>query len=254
MTPIIEARDVTMHIPVYGMHSRSFRQVLFRRHTGGPIADDGIMVVKALQNLSFSASKGDRIGLIGHNGAGKTTLLRLLAKVYEPTAGRVSVTGRISALLSTNLGMDMEGNAYENIVNVGLLLGMSYNEIKAKTEEIAEFTELGDYLNLPVRTYSSGMQLRLTFAIVTAIEPDVLLLDEGFGAGDARFAARAQNRVNSLIEKTNVMVLATHSMEMVRSFCNKVVLLEQGRPLFFGDANTGIDMYQRLNEESLESS
>jgi ABC-type polysaccharide/polyol phosphate transport system ATPase subunit len=244
---VIDVQDVSMHIPVYGMHVRSFRQVLFRRHTGGPIADDGVLVVKALQNVSFHAEAGDRIALIGHNGAGKTTMLRLLAGIYTPTAGAVKVQGRVSSLLSTNLGMDMEADAYENIYNVGLMLRMSPDEIRAKTDEIAEFTELGDYLNLPVRTYSSGMQLRLSFAIVTAIEPDVLLLDEGFGAGDARFAMHAQRRVNALIQRTNVMVLATHSEEMAKEFCNKALLLDQGQVAAAGPIAEVYGVYNRAN-------
>ncbi len=244
----VEFNDVSLHIPIYGMHSRSFRQVLFRRHTGGPIAEDGILIVKALQDVSFHLERGDRIALIGHNGAGKTSILRLLAGVYEPTAGRVHVEGRISALLSSNLGMDMEADAYENIFNVGLLLGMPVKAIRAKTEEIAEFTELGEYLHLPVRTYSAGMQLRLTFAIITAIEPDVLLLDEGFGAGDARFAARAEKRVNALIERTNVLVLATHSESMAMQFCNKGLLLDQGRVVAYGTVEDVLEAYHRANQ------
>ena len=235
-----------MNIPVYGMHSRSFRQVLFRRHTGGAILEDGTIFVKALVDVSFSAEKGERVALIGHNGAGKTTMLRLLAGVYAPTSGEVAVQGRISALLNIGLGMDLEANGYENIMHVGLMLRMTADEIKSKMDEIAEFTELGDYLNLPVRTYSSGMQLRLSFAIVTSIKPEVLLLDEGFGTGDARFTTRAQKRVNVLIESSHALVLATHSEDLAKQFCNRGLLLNEGCAVAFGPINEVFETYREL--------
>lgn len=239
----IKVEDVSLDIPIFGMHSRSFRQVLLRRHVGGPIVSDGVTVVRALRDVSFEARAGDRIALIGHNGAGKTTMLRLLAGVYRPTAGTIAVEGKSSALLNTGLGLDPEGDAFENIVNMGLLLGMSYGEIRRKTDSIAAFTELGDYLRLPVRTYSAGMLMRLSFAVITAIEPEVLLLDEGFGAGDARFARRAKERVDGLIERTNIMVLASHSEDMVRQMCNLALLLDGGRLKYFGPVEDALRLY-----------
>ena len=196
--PVIEINNVTLHLPIYDANERLLRQVLFRRRTGGRISLGASISVTALDQVSMVIEKGDRVGLIGHNGSGKSTLLRLLAGVYAPTAGTVTINGTVSALLSPGLGMDLEDTGFQNIINIGLMLGLPMREVEARADEIAEFTELGEYLALPVRVYSSGMQLRLAFAVVTIIEPDILLLDEGLGAGDARFIDRAQQRVSNL--------------------------------------------------------
>ena len=246
---VIELRNVGLHLPVIGADARMLRKVIFKRYVGSRVAEEGIVIVKALENISVSIEEGDRVGLIGHNGAGKTTLLRVFAGVYPPTGGTVSVRGRVSALLSPGLGVDMEDTGYQNIRNMGLILGMSAKEIDAKFDEIAEFTELGGYLALPVRTYSAGMYLRLTFAVVTSIEPDILLLDEGLGAGDARFAARAQQRVNALLARANVLVIASHSEEIIRKNCNKALLLDQGSLIFYGPVGEAFEAYRKLDKE-----
>ncbi len=245
--PVIELKHLGLHLPVLGADARLLRKVLFSRYVGGRVAQENVIYVKALENITAVVDEGDRVGLIGHNGAGKTTLLRVLAGVYPPTGGTLSVRGRVSALLSPGLGMDVEDTGYENIRNIGLLLGMTKKEIDAKIDEIADFTELGGFLALPVRTYSSGMHLRLTFAVVTAIDPDILLLDEGLGAGDARFAERAQKRVDSLIGKASVMVLASHSEEMIRKSCNKAMLLDQGELVFYGPVGEAFEAYHKLD-------
>jgi ABC-type polysaccharide/polyol phosphate transport system ATPase subunit len=246
---VVELNRVALHLPVIGADARLLRKVLFSRYVGGRVAQENIVIVKALENVTASIEEGDRVGLIGHNGAGKTTLLRVLAGVYPPTAGTVSVRGRVSALLNPGLGMDVEDTGYENIRNMGMLLGMSKKEIDAKIDQIAEFTELGGYLALPVRTYSAGMHLRLTFAVVTAIDPDILLLDEGLGAGDARFAERAQKRVDAMIHRASVLVIASHSEEMVRKICNKAMLLDQGELVFYGPVGEAFEAYRRLDGE-----
>jgi ABC-type polysaccharide/polyol phosphate transport system ATPase subunit len=242
----IELRNVGIQFPIYGSSARSFRHVLFARHTGGAAqAVGGRVVVTALEDITFDIEDGDRVGLVGHNGAGKSTLLRVLAKVYEPTSGTVTVNGRISSLFNPALGMDPDDSAIENIRSVGMFLGMTSWEIDSKIDDIAEFSELGDFLNLPVRTYSSGMQVRLSFAIATAIEPEILLLDEGFGMGDARFAERAQVRMQNLLSRTRAMVLATHSDGLLRQMCNKAVLLDGGKMVAMGPVDEILDMYAR---------
>jgi homopolymeric O-antigen transport system ATP-binding protein len=184
--------------------------------------------------------------MLGHNGAGKSTLLRVLGGVYVPSSGRVVVEGRVSPLFNTAPGLDMDDTGYENIMTCGLFLGMSRAEVIAKTPEIAEFTELGDYLNLPVRTYSSGMLTRLAFAIATTIDPEILLLDEGLGAGDARFAERAKRRVDNLIERSHILVLASHSEDLIRSMCNRAVLLDAGHVCAAGDVDEVIETYRKM--------
>lgn len=249
MDPVIDVSHVGLHLPIIGADARLLRKMVFGRYVGSKVTQESIVYVRALNDITMRINSGDRVGLIGHNGAGKSTLLRLLAGVYQPTGGSISVHGKVSALLSPGLGMDLEDNGYDNIRNIALMLGMSRSETEAKFQEIADFTELGGYLAMPVRTYSAGMQLRLTFAVITAIDPDILLLDEGLGAGDARFAKRAQQRVDSLIRRTNVMVLASHSESMIREMCNRAALLDQGRLVSFGSVDSVFQDYYRLDRE-----
>lgn len=222
---------VTVDFPIYESQ-RSFRGVL-RQATGGLIQRQGAhqqhVTVRAIDNLSLSLKHGDRLGIIGHNGAGKSTLLRVCAGVYAPAFGEVRIEGKVSPLLNASPGLDPEDTGYENILTCGLLLGMSRKEIERKKADIEEFSGLGDYLTLPVRTYSVGMVTRLSFAIATAVDPGILIIDEGLGAGDARFAEKAQNRLNSLIERSSILVLASHSEELIRSMCNQAIMMESGR-------------------------
>jgi ABC-type polysaccharide/polyol phosphate transport system ATPase subunit len=168
-----------------------------------------------------------------------------MAGVYEPVAGTIRVDGKVSPLFNASPGLDADDTGYENILNCGLYLGMTRDEIVEKTPDIAEFTELGDYLDLPVRTYSTGMITRLGFAIATAIDPEILLLDEGLGAGDARFAERAKRRVDHLVERSSVLVLASHGDALIRAMCNKAVLLDRGQIVAFGEVEAILDLYHR---------
>jgi len=243
----VVVEDVTVDFPIYGSQ-KSFRQELLVRAVGGFIRRDGRdqrrVTIRALEKVSLKLANGDRLGILGPNGSGKSTLLRVIAGVYEPIAGRVVVTGRVSPLFNTSPGLDMDDTGYENIVTCGLFLGMTREEIERKTPAIAQFTELGDYLTLPVRTYSAGMLARLGFAIATAIDPEVLLLDEGLGAGDARFAEQATKRVDALVERSSIIVLASHSKDQIRSMCNKALLLHGGRVMMAGGLEEVIEAYQ----------
>jgi ABC-type polysaccharide/polyol phosphate transport system ATPase subunit len=187
--------------------------------------------------------------LIGHNGAGKSTLLKALAGVYWPDVGSIAIEGRISPLFVSAPGLDLEDSGYENIKTCGMFLGMSAEEIEHKAPEIAEFCELGEYLELPVRTYSAGMITRLCFAIATSIDPDILLLDEGLAAGDARFAARAEDRMHALIQRTRILVLASHSDVLIRTMCNKAALMEKGQILAVGSVDEILREYHHRNAE-----
>ena len=250
----ISLKNVTADFPIYGSQV-SLRNVLFGRVVGGVLrrpSDTGNrVVVRALDNVSLTINHGDQLGLIGHNGAGKSTMLRVLAGIYEPSLGSVTVEGHVSPLFNVSAGLDLDDSGYENIVTCALLLGMSRDEIERKIPEIAEFSELSDYLGLPARTYSTGMLVRLGFAIATAIDPEILLLDEWLGAGDARFAARAAKRVEAMIERSSIMVLASHSDELIRQMCNRVILLDHGRVLADGPTTDVLDMYTRMNKEEL---
>ena len=248
MTSII-AENVTIDFPIYGGGHRSLRQTLFAR-TGGLIRHEGTgrqqrTIVRALDRLSFTLQNGDRLGLIGHNGAGKSTLLKVLAGVYKPDSGSMRIEGRVSPLFNSAPGLDPDDNGYENIMTCGLFLGMTAEEINRKLPDIVAFCELGEYLDLPVRTYSNGMVARLGFAIATSIDPDILLLDEGLGAGDAAFAERAEARMKALIQRTRILVLASHSDALITGMCNRAMLLQKGSLIAIGPVDDILDRYHK---------
>lgn len=227
--------SVTLDFPIFNLNARSLKKRLLRLTTGGALNNSNdCVVIKALDKISLQLNDGDRVGLIGHNGAGKSTLLRVLANIYVPTSGTIHYQGKISTLLDFMLGFNLESTGYENIICSGIVHGLTKKQISAKSQEIAEFTELGDYLYVPVRTYSSGMLMRLAFAVATSIHPEILLIDEIIGVGDKKFIDKAQQRLNSLIEKSNIVVLASHSIDIIKSLCNKALILNSGRIEWFG--------------------
>jgi ABC-2 type transport system ATP-binding protein/lipopolysaccharide transport system ATP-binding protein len=204
----------------------------------------GATVVQALDRVSFTLNHGDRVGLVGHNGAGKTTLLRVLAGIYEPNEGRVEIEGSIAPLFDITLGMDPESSGYENIMLRGLFLGLTDREIHDRLDDISAFTELGDFLKLPIRTYSAGMRMRLAFAVATSIHPDILLLDEGIGAGDAGFLQKAKQRLDDFTSKAAIIVLASHSEDLLSRMCQTSVLMEHGRVLQVGETAEILEAYR----------
>jgi ABC-type polysaccharide/polyol phosphate transport system ATPase subunit len=232
--------------PVYQAGSRSLKKRVLFHGSGGNIGRDAKdqVVIAALNDISLSLAVGDRVALIGANGAGKTTLLRTMAGIYEPVRGQVTTRGRISPMFDINLGIDGDLNGFDNIRMRALLLGLPPPEIERRLPEIAEFTELGDYLDMPVRTYSAGMILRLGFAVATCFEPEILLMDESILAGDAQFLGKAEMRIQSFIERASVLVLASHSLELTRRWCNKGVWLDQGRIRASGAVDSVIEQYQ----------
>ena len=201
------------------------------RRIGGLMVDTSAAtrVVRALDNVSLDLKEGDRLGLVGHNGSGKTTLLRVIAGVFAPTSGRVDVTGKCVSMFDIGIGIDAEASGYENIYMRGLILGLTEREIEAKTEEIAAFSELGSYLELPVRTYSSGMAMRLMFAIATSIEGNIVLMDEWIAVGDQEFRKKADERLKQLTSRAGILVIASHEPALLKGLCNKGLLLEHGR-------------------------
>jgi len=242
----IELKDVALDLPIYDVQGRSLKKKVLRMGRRNRIAEgnDGVVVVRALNGVTVRFESGDRIGLIGHNGAGKSTLLRVMAGIYPPTAGTVTCEGKAVPLLDISLGMDDNSTGMQNIRLRGLLLGMSDSEIKAKTQEIAEFCELGDYLDLPIRTYSSGMRVRLAFAISTAVDAEILLLDEVIGVGDASFLNKAEARLADLRSRAEIVVLATHSNKQISKVCNKALWMERGRIRAFGPVDDVMAQYE----------
>ena len=241
----ISLERVTIEFPIYNARGRSLTGELFRRTVGGSIKSDerSRISVVALRDISLELVDGDRLGLIGHNGAGKSTLLRVLAGIYEPFSGRALIEGSVASLTDIMMGMDPEASGYENILLRGVFLGLHVKEVRRMIPEIEAFTELGEFLTLPLRTYSSGMMLRLAFAVTTAVIPEILVMDEMIGAGDAAFVAKAKARLNQMISKSSILVIASHDVEIVRRFCNRAALMETGRIVSIGPVEQVISAY-----------
>jgi ABC-2 type transport system ATP-binding protein/lipopolysaccharide transport system ATP-binding protein len=251
--PVLDLDRVTVSFPVYQGGSRSLKKRLLSRGSAGRIARDANdrIVVDALNDVSLSLETGDRLALIGANGAGKTTLLRVMAGIYEPVSGSVTVRGHISPMFDIGLGIDSDLSGYDNIRIRGLLLGLSARQIEERLPDIAEFTELGDYLDMPMRTYSSGMVLRLTFAVATCFEPEILLMDEWILAGDANFMTKARARIDNFVQQASVLVLASHNLEVCRRWCNKGLWLTAGQIRAFGDIEEVVSLYAANEASSL---
>jgi ABC-type polysaccharide/polyol phosphate transport system ATPase subunit len=239
----IELNDASVEFAIYNARGRSLRNDLLRR-VGGRLAsgDRDRVTIQALRNIDVTIRSGDRVAIIGHNGAGKSTLLRVMSGAYEPSSGAASIEGKASSLLDMTMGMDFELTGRQNIVLRGVFLGMSFAQAGALVQEIAEFSELGSYIDLPMRTYSSGMVLRLAFGVSTAIQPDIILLDEMIGVGDASFANRAQERLNHFLSNASILVLASHAVETVRRYCTRAILLEEGRLVADGEIDRVLEM------------
>lgn len=201
-------------------------------------------IVHAIKDMNLTIKEGERVAMIGHNGAGKSTFLRMVSGIYCPSSGTMVVDGKVSGMFEFATGFEMEQNGWDNIYLRGLMLGETPSEIKSKMLEIAEFSELGEFLNMPVKYYSSGMLIRLAFSVSTAINPDILLLDEALAAGDAAFIVKAQNRMNELMEKSKILVLVTHGMQTARDFCNRCIWLDCGSIVMDGDPNEVTRAYE----------
>jgi lipopolysaccharide transport system ATP-binding protein len=234
----IEFNNVAVDFPIYNASGRSLKKHLISVATGGQLGADplGRVVVRALDGLTFTLRDGDRVGLLGHNGAGKSTLLRLLSGVYMPSHGTARIDGEIGSLIDISLGIDPEATGRENIYLRGALLGLDKAAINERMEDILSFSELGDFIDMPLRTYSTGMHLRLAFAVSTTVRPEILLMDEWLAVGDQGFKHKAEARMRSLVQSTNILVIASHSHELILETCNRVLWLEHGKIRMDGPA------------------
>lgn len=247
------ARDVsitldraTIDFQLFSDGGRSLKSHVMRRTVGGRIASDNAghaVSVKALNAVTLKITPGAKIGLVGRNGAGKTTLLRALSGIYEPTDGSIVINGSCASMTDMMMGMDADASGRENIRLRGVFLGLTFEQTREIVPDIEEFTELGEFLDLPLRTYSSGMMLRLAFAISTCIRPDILIMDEVIGVGDQTFFAKAQKRLEEMIHETQIFVVASHDNDIIRRFCNRVIVLDAGNIAFDGGVEEGLAFF-----------
>jgi lipopolysaccharide transport system ATP-binding protein len=219
----IKLDQASVEIPIYSNHNRSIKNSLLKNFTKDKVLPHS---VKALNNITLQLKDGDRLGVMGPNGAGKSTLLRTLAGVYHPTSGSIDVSGSIASLIDISLGMDSEATGYENIRMRGIMMGMKLKQIKLIEEEIADFTELGKFLELPIRTYSTGMHMRLGFAVSTTVPADIILMDEWLSVGDSDFLIKAEKRLHDYIQKSSILVIASHSEDLISKLTNQTLRLE----------------------------
>jgi len=236
---------VSVSFPVFNANAKSLRANLLYLGSGGILGQDlrGHVTIAALSRVSLCVETGDRIAVIGRNGSGKSTLLRVIAGIYRPTEGSVRVDGRVSTVLGAGLVVDEELTGWEAIEYACLLRGIPRDRIDALGKEVAEFTELGSYLSVPVRTYSAGMKMRLSFAVATCDAPDVLLIDEAIGAGDIYFLEKARQRARNFLEQSNILFLASHSEDMLQSICTKGIVLDQGEVVAAGPIRGALQAY-----------
>jgi lipopolysaccharide transport system ATP-binding protein len=236
MTHQITLKNVDLDYFVYSLRSQSLRSAVFNLAVGGRMykAAGDVAAVKALSDINIEINEGDRIALVGHNGSGKTTLLKVIAGIYHPTRGDLHIDGDITSMIAINAGLDMEATGLRNIHKLGLMRRLPRKVIDSRVDAIAEFSGLGDFLHLPVRTYSAGMLARLMFTVATEFEADILVLDEWLSAGDADFVKKAGQRMHQMVEDAKIVVMATHDHDLVRRVCNRVCELQGGKIAFLG--------------------
>jgi lipopolysaccharide transport system ATP-binding protein len=240
----VDLARVSVDFPLYHGSSRSLKKTVFAA-ASGRLGRDGQqrMVVQALREVSFTLRSGHRLGLIGANGAGKTTLLRTIAGIYEPGVGRVEVCGRVDALLDPYLGMNPDLTGRENIALRGMYSGLGAAELRKLEQDVRDFAELGDFIDLPTRIYSAGMVIRLGFALATSARPQVLLMDEWFLTGDATFIEKARLRLEDMVRGAEILVLSSHNTNIVATWCDRVIWMDQGRVRDDGPAAAVIARY-----------
>lgn len=246
-TPRISLQNLNLHYSSLAFNDSSLKSFLFNSVKRKKKSREKIQDVHALKNINIEINAGERIGLIGHNGAGKTTFLKSLAGLYPISSGKLIVEGKISSLFDLSLGFEPDATGRENILYRGLLLGFSPKFMRRREAEIIEFADLGEFIDYPIKTYSAGMQVRLAFAISTAVEGDILLLDEVIGAGDANFMKKAKQRIEELISNADIMILASHDFGALKNLCSRGLVFEHGEIVFDGSISNAINKYQSLN-------
>ena len=240
----ITLKAVSVEIPVFNASARSFKNRVINVATGGSIGSSaGVVTIRSIDDLTIVIRDGERVGIIGHNGAGKTTLLRVLSGIYTPTGGSAQIDGKCVSLINIGLGIDPEATGRDNIKLRAAMMGIAPNELEMQFEEIAEFSGLGGFLDMPFRTYSSGMQLRLAFSVSTAIRPEILIMDEWLSTGDEEFRIKANTRLQTVVDSTKILILASHSRDLLLTHCERVIWLEHGKLKMDGPCAAVLDAY-----------
>lgn len=244
-SPFVNLQNVNLHYSSVAFKERSLKTWFsgaFRLRQAKPEVHD----VHALKNISLDINAGERVGLLGHNGAGKSTFLKTVAGLYPISSGRVHVQGEVRSLFDLSMGFEPDATGRENILYRGLLLGLTPSFMREKEADIVDFAGLGEFIDYPIKTYSAGMQVRLAFAISTAVGGDVLLLDEVIGAGDANFMAKAKSRIADLIEQAEILVLASHDFKALETLCERGLVFHHGRIVFDGPISASISEYRKI--------
>jgi len=242
--PVIKLKNINLTYPIYG-HRLSLRSKIYGKKVGGDISDSKKKYhVHALKNLNLEFKEGDKIGLLGHNGAGKSTLLSMLSKIYPPTSGELIIEGKVQSLFNPGAGLEIEASGLRNIKRLGLLLNADLDELEKNTSEIIKVSGLGDYMNLPVRTYSEGMKLRLCFSVITSWKSDIFLIDEFLSVGDEYFYKFCQEKLNNIMLSAPIVIFASHNLEFIKNLTNRVLVLRSGEVIFDGKTKDGIKFYQ----------
>ena len=245
-SPLINLQAVNLHYAALAFRERSLKALLMKAFRGR-IRSSTVQDIHALKNISVQISAGERVGLLGHNGAGKSTFLKTIAGLYPVSSGHVQVQGAVRSLFDLSLGFEPEATGRENVLYRGLLLGLTPSFMRDKEAEIIQFADLGDFIDYPIKTYSAGMQVRLAFAISTAVGGDILLLDEVIGAGDANFMAKAKRRITTLVEQAEILVFASHDFGAVKDLCSRGLVFHHGELVFDGSVDGAILEYKKVN-------
>lgn len=228
-------KNVNFSYPILQDSNRSIKKMIFNQRP--------INQVQCIKNFNLEIKSGERVGIVGHNGAGKTTFLKLLSKIYSAQSGQIDVNGKVTSLLNINLGINDELSGLENIKTRGLLMGLSKTQILSRLDDIVDFTELGDFIHFPVKTYSAGMRIRLAFSVCTSFSSEILIMDEWLSAGDESFQIKANARLEDMLSKSNILILASHDLKLLRKNCNRLIELKNGSIVNDSEISKGINRY-----------
>jgi ABC-type polysaccharide/polyol phosphate transport system ATPase subunit len=243
MSSSIVAKNLILDYPLVGVSSKSLRKSVISKLVGGKLFPDERPVIRAIDNMTFNIETGIKVGIIGNNGAGKSTLLKLISSAYIPTSGVIERTGSVISNLGMSVGLEPEATGYENIKIRCLLHGLRGRELEDTIAEVAEFTELKNYLTIPIKYYSTGMASRLSFSVITSLRADILLMDELIGTGDKNFIDKANARLHNFLGRSKTLVMASHSVDILRKLCTHGMLIDSGKIIYMGDIEEALNIY-----------